>query len=377
MADPPPHLYRREALAAGRDEATVRRIFEVQRAVAAHGAQPVYTLAHLAQLTGVSWRYLRDVVARRRDPYLDISRPKRDGTTRPIASPEPVLMDVQRWLLRNVVCACDVDPAAYAYRRGRSIVDCARMHVGARWLVKLDLHDFFGTVGERRVFRVFEALGYPSLLSLEMTRLCTRVVIGGQRRRLFYRYSHKAPYSVQIEGALPQGAPTSGALANAAMHSADAALAELASSEGLVYTRYSDDITLSAGTDFTRRRGAHVVNRAAAILGGAGFVLHRAKSRVVPPGARHVVLGLIVGEDEVRLLPEYKRRLELHVRGVARFGLAEHARSRHFDSILSMINHVDGGIAFAASVDPVFARRLHDAWDDALRAGGYPMEPRR
>ena len=142
----------------------MRRVLEVQRTITARGAQPVYTLAHLARLTGVSWRYLREIAARRRDPYLDITRPKRDGTTRPIASPEPVLMDVQRWILRNVLCACDVHPASYAYRKGRSIVDCARVHIGARWLLKLDLHEFFGTVGERRVFRVFEALGYASCL---------------------------------------------------------------------------------------------------------------------------------------------------------------------------------------------------------------------
>ena len=42
-------------------------------------------------------------------------------------------------------------------------------------MVKLDIHDFFGRVGERPVFQVFAGLGYPRLLSLELCRLCTRV----------------------------------------------------------------------------------------------------------------------------------------------------------------------------------------------------------
>ena len=373
MDDLPPHLYRRDALAAGRDPATVRRALRLEAGVRAHGAYPVYTLAHLARLTGASWRYLRDVVARRRDPYVDISRPKRDGSTRPISCPEPILMDVQRWLLHQIVCACEVHSASYAYRRQLSIVDCARLHVGARWLVKLDIHDFFDSVSERRVFRIFEDLGYPPLLSLELARLCTRAPADGPIARSFTTYRDKAPYAVAIEGSLPQGAPTSGALANAAMLSVDAELAAFAAAAGLVYTRYSDDLTLSAGPDFSRRRAAAVVNQAAAAVGREGFRLHRAKTRIVPPGARHIVLGLLVDDWGVRLLPEYKRRLELHVRGVAKFGLAEHARHRNFNSILSMINHVDGGIAFAASVEPAFAHGLRNTWNDALRDRGYPI----
>jgi hypothetical protein len=57
---------------------------------------------------------------------------------------------------------------------------------------------------------------------------------------------------------------------------------------------------------------------------------------------------------------------------VTKFGLAEHADHRHFDSVLSMINHVDGCIAFAASVEPKFAENLRDAWLAALSASGYP-----
>jgi RNA-directed DNA polymerase len=352
----------------------VNRALEIQSSLRAKGAYPVYTLAHLAQLTGAPWRYLRDVVARRRDPYLDIDRPKRDGRTRSISSPEPVLMDVQRWVLHHVLSACDVHPSSYAYQRHRSIVDCARMHLGARWLIKLDLHDFFETIHERRVYRIFRRLGYARLLSLELTRLCTRVAPSELIRRDYHKHRGKAPYSVNLEGRLPQGAPTSGALANAVAIGVDSMLSRLAQGQGLVYTRYSDDLVFSAGQDFSRGQAADVVGRASAILTSEGFTAHRAKTRVVPPGARHVILGLLVDDDRVRLMPEFKRRLEVHVRGVARFGLAEHAHHRGFDSVLSMIDHVDGCIAFAASVDPAFAKTMRDVWNAALRERGYPPD---
>ena len=371
MVDPPPHLFEREALAAGSSPEVARRAIEISASVRANGGYPIYTLSHLAHLTGVPWRYLRDVVARRRDPYVDIVRRKKDGTTRPISGPEPFLMDAQRWLLDNVVVACESHDASYAYQRGRSILDCATRHVGSRWLVKLDIHDFFESVGELRVNHMFKELGYPDLLSLELARLCTRAstVPAGRRYR---RYPHKAPYAVAYRGVLPQGAPTSGRLANSAMLEIDAGLADLAAGQGLTYTRYSDDIFFSAGSSFTRRRAARLIGEATALIARGGFRVHRGKTHVVPPGARQVILGLLLDDEEARLLPEYKRRLEVHIRGVAKFGLAEHAEHRNFDSVLSMINHVDGGIAFAAQVEAAYAKRLEARWNEALAAHGYP-----
>jgi RNA-directed DNA polymerase len=365
-------VYRRNALAQGRDHLTVDRAVEIQNSLQARGAYPVYTLGHLSQLTGAPWRYLRDIAARRRDPYVDIDRPKRDGRTRSISSPEPFLMDVQRWVLHHVLSACDVHPSSYAYQRDRSIVHCARMHLGARWLIKLDVHDFFETIQERRVYPIFRRLGYARLLSLELTRLCTRVSPSEPVRRVYHKYQGRAPYSVDAEGHLPQGAPTSGALANVVAIGVDSKLSRLAQREGLVYTRYSDDLVFSAGRDFSRGRAADVVRRASAILASDGFAAHRAKTRIVPPGARHVILGLLVDEEQVRLSPEFKRRVEVHVRGVVKFGLAGHARHRRFNSVLSMIDHVDGCIAFAASVDPAFANTMQDGWNAALRDRGYP-----
>lgn len=351
----------------------MNRALETDRRIRANGARPVLTLNHLAQLTGASWAYLREIVARRRDPYLSIRRPKRNGEMRPISSPEPVLMDVQRWILHNVLSACDVHPNSYAYQRDRSILQCAEAHLHSRWLVKMDIHDFFGSILEHRVYPLFADLGYPSLLSLELARLCTRSRPLHWRRENDERY-HDTPYPVSPKARLPQGAPTSGALANAVMLDVDARLADLAHTEGIVYTRYSDDLVFSAGGDFSRRRAAELVRRAATVLKRSGFSPHRKKMRVVPPGARHIVLGLLLAEGRVHLLPEFKRRVEVHIRGVAKFGVAEHAHHRNFDSMLSMINHVDGCIAFADSIDPEFAANARGAWNAALGEAGYILD---
>jgi hypothetical protein len=173
-------------------------------------------------------------------------------------------------------------------------------------------------------------------------------------------------------GVLPQGAPTSGALANAIATPLDRKLQALALENGFGYTRYSDDLTFSAGDHFGRVQASKLISHVANLVKDADLVLHAKKTRVVPPGARHVVLGLLVDSHSVRLLPEYKRRIEVHIRGVDKFGLISHASHRRFDSVFSFINHVDGLLAFASGVEGAYARDARLRWDVSLRKWGFP-----
>ena len=326
MAASSPHLYFAQGLARGHDREVVSRARSVRSRLLANGVPPILSLRHLAQLTGVSYKYLREIVERGRDPYLDINRRKRGGGIRAISSPEPVLMDVQRWLLHNVFSLVPTHPMSFAYQRNRSIVQCAEQHVGAHWLVKLDLHDFFGSIPENRIFDILLNLGYSRLVSLEIARICTRLL--GPRHegyQNFRAYTAIPSYVVGSHGVLPQGAPTSGALANAVASKLDAKLHDLAASRGLSYTRYSDDLTFSAGPDYDRKQARALIAHVRNIVRDQQFLLHEKKTHVVPPGARAVVLGLLVDSQGVRLLPEYKRRLQIHIRGVGKFGLVEHA----------------------------------------------------
>jgi RNA-directed DNA polymerase len=371
VSDPPSHRSGPADSGDGGNSDVADRLRGYSRRLRARGVEPVFTLGHLAHLTGARSRYLHEVVNRDRDPYIAISREKRDGTTRPIFSPEPVLMDVQRWLLYHVLVGCDVHHASWAYQRGRSASLCASMHVGARWMVKLDLHDFFDSIHEAAVFRILHSLGYPRLLSFEMARLCTRMFeLPLLRRR------GTGPYVGVPKGRLPQGAPTSGALANAAMYSVDAELDEIARSHSLLYTRYSDDLTFSTSGRFSRREASRLIHEVTAALESNDLRVHRRKTCVVPPGARKVVLGLLVLEDRVALPGAFKRQLEVHVRWVAMFGLVQHTRHRGFASVLSMVEHVEGCIAFAGSVDQAFGQRIRERWEEALALSGFPNQPR-
>lgn len=366
------HSYISEGTNLGRDADMLRRAWEYQRNIAAKGAYPLLTLGHLARETESEWGYLRNIVQRRVDEYTSIRRQKRDGTFRAISAPQPSLMHVQRWILGNVLTGLRIHDAAFAYRRHLSIRDCAQKHVGASWLLKMDLHNFFGTVEESRVYGAFRAMGYPPLLAFEMGRICTQITLSGSENPWLEGRGVER-YGAPSRGVLPQGAPTSGALANSIAFRLDERLTRIADESGLAFTRYSDDLTFSSSAKFDRALVAKIITEVEQAISLSGFVVHRKKTRIVPPGARKVILGLLLAQQGVRLLPEFRSRVDNHIRCVAKFGPAAHATRRKFDSALSMINHVDGCLAFAIDIEPDWARERTSRWTEALRAQGHPV----
>lgn len=370
------HQFETWASSQGRTPEQIQRALRDARAVERDGRPALLSLGHLAQRTGASYRFLRRVVERDLDPYRTFRIHRPSGEGRPIAIPEPTLMAVQRWLLKHVLYTKQTSSASYAYARGKSIRQCADQHLGARWLVKLDIHDFFSSIDERRVYSVFDQMNYPSLVALELSRLTTRSAqFATHVDRSKFLVASSTKYSIEAyrtshRGFLPQGSPTSGALANLVMGQIDGELLKIADESGMAYTRYADDMAFSTRKDVCRRDAIDLVRQVADLCRSEGFVLHEKKTRISPPGARKIVLGLLVDGDRVRL-PKWRRRaIEAHIRGCSKFGLPSHARVRGFSSILGLVNYIDGQLAFAADIEPGWAAAQRSAWSSAVGLSG-------
>ncbi|MGW5181784.1 reverse transcriptase family protein [Streptomyces cyaneofuscatus] len=305
------------------------------------------------------------------------SRPKREpGKVRIIASPSPVLMDIQRWLLSNVFDRVRPHRASYAYQPGRSAVQCARRHLGATWLMKFDLHDFFHCVSERAAYHVLQTVGYNKLISFEIARICTRLP-GGEARG-FTRNRHPTidSYPGWAPGFLPQGAPTSGAIANLAAQALDGRLWEVADRYDLVYTRYADDMTFSTLRHLDRATVTRCVAEITKAVHQSHFRVHRKKTRIIPPGARKIVLGLLVDGDRLRMPVPARQRLEAHIRGSSAFGLTAHVEHAHYSSLGGFIRHVDGLLRYAQGVDRTWAGPLAERWEAVLQVEGVTTQDR-
>lgn len=324
----------------------------------------VLTLNHLAYRTDVSYKVLRTLVERSHlSPYRHFYIRKRAGGKRLISIPSAELMTVQRWIAHHILREIPVHQSSFAFSPGNSIVQCAARHTGARWIVKMDVADFFGSITEIQVYRVFKGLGYQPLVAFELARICTHQLERSRKHLLkswqVWRPRAAIPnYQNRTMGRLPQGAPTSPMLSNLVMRDIDPILAAVARKAGMTYTRYSDDLTFSTrDSDFERAKALLMIQEISSTLKSFGLFPKKKKTVVVPPGARKVVLGLLVDGDIPRLPPAFKDLLRQHLYYLKKVGPFEHAKARNFETVGGMYRHIRGLIDFAKMVEPVYASK--------------------
>lgn len=294
---------------------------------------PILTLRHLAHLTKVGYKDLRGFVSRRdyesyrnADPYKVFRIRKRRRRGRPqgfrtICVPEVKLKIAQQWIAKNVLRHGRPHSASTAFEVGATLFDAALPHCGSKWLIKIDIQRFFESVSEIAVYHAFRRLGYQPLVSFELSRICTRL---GPLTRSYHdkRWFRITPfhrnnitnYSVNRLGHLPQGAPTSPMLANLVMFETDEELSKIAQAYGLIYTRYADDLTFSTNCpNFNRNIASEVIVEVYKTLGRFGFNPNLAKTKISPPRARKIVLGLLVDLSTPRLTRKFKNTMRQHL----------------------------------------------------------------
>ena len=333
------------------------------------GLPVILTVGHLAHVTGVSHGVLAGIIKRQIDPYRIFTIRKRSGGKRFICVPESGLLGVQRWIHDHILCA----PAALkhlssnvtAYTPGSSHVENAIPHVGAAWLLKLDLTRFFESVSERQVYRVFRGLGYRALVAFCLTRLCTRALPAASDNRLQRRTKRWQPGTSRkflgspVVGHLPQGAPTSPMLANLVCVALDANLQAMAIREGLTYTRYADDMTFS-GDVFDRSVVARISRETSVVVGRQGFSINTQKTSISKNGGRKIVTGLSVEGDTVRLPRAYKDKIRQELFYLGKHGLKDHCSRIRYKNHLSYVLRLAGRIRYVISVEPEVGKRMMD-----------------
>ena len=368
-----PQHYVKEGRKAGVPEDILQNVCAIADRIAKKcpAALPVLSLGHLAHLTGIPYKYLRELVCRERsDDYrtfrMSKNTPGGSGENqrksyRIICVPQPPLMTAQRWISQNILSKAPTHAASYAYAPGSKYVDAARLHCGCRWLIKLDVSRFFESITEIQAFRAFHSLGYSRLVSFELARICTRVRRSGAPTNRWdshwWRYESIIDYHHKELGYLPQGAPTSPMLSNLVMRALDQKLSDHCLANQLTYSRYADDIAIST-TDatFSRSKAADVISKVYELMAEHGLSPNIAKTRIRTPGSRKVVLGLLVDGEAPRLTRGFRDKLRQHLYYCThqKIGPVSHAKKRGFDSVVGLKHHLDGLIIFANHIQPAF-----------------------
>lgn len=259
---------------------------------------------------------------------------KAPGKKRTIAQPAREVKPLQYWVMKNVLAAFPIHPAAVAYRNGKSILDNATPHAANRYLCKLDFMNFFPSI---------KATDFEKFMrSNPLARIWTEEEISYLSKILFWRKKRNNVPQLSI------GAPSSPVLSNILLYNFDIKIAELCARRGVTYTRYADDLSFSTNEPGVLGQLGRDVGEICKQVRPPRLKLNETKTVHASKKGLRRVTGLVLTNDgRVSLGRERKRGI------MAGF-------HRYVRGMLSQqeISELGGMISFAKSVEPLFLQRL-------------------
>lgn len=295
------------------------------------GGTIIINAAHLAQLIGLSEETLYQMIVLPDHFYRSFTIPKRSGGERLISAPYPSLMMAQRWIYNNILLpGVKSSEFAMGFVPGKSIMDNARPHLNGKEVLKMDLKDFFPSIGIKRVISIFKGLGYYHRIAYYLASLCCE------------------------NNHLPQGAPTSPILSNIVAKRLDYRLNGLAAKYGLVYTRYADDMTFS---------GEHIpvkfISIVSDIVSDERFEVNEEKTVIMRGKNRKIITGVSVSSERPCIPRAKKRWIRQQVHYIKQFGIRSHMKHKHINDPFYDLR-INGYLSYWKSIEPdnSFLKRL-------------------
>ncbi len=241
--------------------------------------------------------------------YKTFEIPKKSGGNRQISTPVTAIKILQ-WKLNQVLQAVyQPKPSAHGFVPGKNIVTNAQAHAKKRYVLNLDLKDFFPSINYGRVRGMF--MGVPYGLNPDVATVLAQICCHDNQ--------------------LPQGAPTSPIITNMLCAKMDSQFQRLAKECSATYTRYADDITFSTTRPnfpealakiVTVEEGESIIlgEPLLTIIDQNGFKVNDKKVRLQTNKNHQEVTGLTVNQ-----FPNVDRRFVRQVRAMlhawAKFGL--------------------------------------------------------
>lgn len=325
----------------------------MSRLASLKAAESVKDLARLLKMKASGLSY----ILYKMDPatkYSSFEIPKKSGGTRTIHAPTEKLKRAQKQLADLLQDCIQEQEKAYrtltkdkrperishGFHRGRSIITNAQQHRHRRYVLNVDIENFFGSIHFGRVRGLLQKDKSFSL-----------------KERVATAIAHLACHN----GTLPQGSPCSPVISNLVGRVLDFRLAKLANGVGCSYSRYADDLTFStnerafppeiAVSSSTNPGiwipGPSLLNE----LASSGFNLNGKKTRMQVRTSRQMVTGLVVN-SKVNVPADYRRTVRAMVHSLYKTGSYKlFTQPGEIQAQAGTLDQLQGMLGFIDSVD--------------------------
>ena len=237
--------------------------------------------------------------ANKRDYYTEFMVKKRDGiSNRIILAPENGLKDIQKVIAEHMdeIYKQYIPSSVQGFVKGRSIVTNAELHLHKKYIVKVDLKDFFPSITADRVNGLFRSK--PFNFSREVADCITRLVT--------------------TRNSLPQGSPASPVISNMICWKMDKIFMNYCKNKKILYSRYADDLTFSMYNEKSIKyliktdkenydKGLVVTDDVESIIQKNRFIINNMKTGVFSSYTRQTVTGIVVNKKMNYRRKEYEQ----------------------------------------------------------------------
>ena len=193
-------------------------------------------LASILYCTPIEIEYLSENIDSYYNKWVEAKKDKATGKLKTYSDGTPKkriirpslgqLKAIQKSIRINILSKAELPDNIHGGIKKKSNITNAKKHQGNKYQFATDLQDFFPSVNHRQIYKLFLTLGYSNYIAHWLTKLTS------------------------IEFELPQGTPTSTAIANLVFLEIDKNLIALCQSNQITYTRFVDDLTFSSQKDF-------------------------------------------------------------------------------------------------------------------------------
>ena len=288
-----------------------------------------------ADFLGINLRIMNSILYGEKpgvNSYYEVfSIPKKSGGLRIITAPDADLKKIQDKLASKLLehkkyireennIKVNI---SHGFEKNKSILTNAKIHVNKRYLLNIDLKDFFPTIHFGRVRGYFQKNKYFKLNN-EIATLIAQLSC--------------------CEGKLPQGAPTSPIIANMICEILDLRILKLCKKYKVDYTRYADDLSFSTNDRNFLLNKDNFLEEVNQEITHAGFSINTSKTRLAFRNSKQTVTGLVVNK-KVNIDNLYYKRTramanELYKTGHA-FDGEEELNIKNIEGRFSFVNHID------------------------------------
>jgi len=280
--------------------------------------------------------------------YKKFQIPKKDNSFRTIHTPSSNIKIIQKKLLYIFNLVFNPHENAFGFIKNKNIVDNALNHTNKKYILNIDLKDFFTTIHFGRIYGYFQN---HYNFNKEVSTIISKLVTVEEKGKTF----------------LPQGAPTSPIISNMIAYKLDTEINKYITKFEAKYTRYADDITISSNSITFPKQIAFkdhfgdvwLHSKLTKIIKDNGFTTNYLKVRLRNYKQRQEVTGLLVNTKNPNVYHKYITNIRaiLHnweskgyEQAQERFILKRNSHDSSYKDNVKIEHHLQGKLNFLQMV---------------------------